>query len=350
MLKKKINLKDCTLHELEELLISIGEAAYRGKQIFQWIQKGVSHIDEMSNLPKNLRNKLQEEAYIGTLTIAETLTSEIDGTKKYLFMLDDNNIIESVLMKYEHGNTVCVSCQVGCKMGCTFCASTLEGIIRDLSAGEILDQVLTIQKDVGERISNVVLMGSGEPLDNYVQVLKFLEVVNHSEGLNISLRNITISTCGLIPEILKLAEKRLPITLAISLHAPNDAIRNQMMPINKKYTIDDLMEACRIYIKDTNRRITFEYALIKGVNDSNENAEELARRIKKLLCHVNLIPLNKVNEREYEPTQNNRIKAFQGILQKHGVQVTIRRELGSDINAACGQLRRRYLKEKINYE
>jgi len=347
-LKRKINLKNCTLNELEEHLSNIGEASYRGKQIFQWIQKGVSNIDEMNNLPKNLRNKLQEEAYIGTLTIAETLTSEIDGTKKYLFMLEDNNIIESVLMKYEHGNTVCVSCQVGCKMGCTFCASTLEGVIRDLSSGEILDQVLTIQKDIGERVSNVVLMGSGEPLDNYVQVLKFLEVVNHPEGLNISLRNITISTCGLIPEILKLAERKLPITLAISLHAPNDAIRNQMMPINKKYTIDDLMEACRIYIKDTNRRITFEYALIKGINDSNENAEELAYRIKNLLCHVNLIPLNKVNEREYEPTQNNRVKAFQNILQKHGVQATIRRELGSDINAACGQLRRRYLKEKIN--
>ncbi len=347
-MKRKINLKNCTLNELEEHLSNIGEASYRGKQIFQWIQKGVSNIDEMNNLPKNLRNKLQEEAYIGTLTIAETLTSEIDGTKKYLFMLEDNNIIESVLMKYEHGNTVCVSCQVGCKMGCTFCASTLEGVIRDLSSGEILDQVLTIQKDIGERVSNVVLMGSGEPLDNYVQVLKFLEVVNHPEGLNISLRNITISTCGLIPEILKLAERKLPITLAISLHAPNDAIRNQMMPINKKYTIDDLMEACRIYIKDTNRRITFEYALIKGINDSNENAEELAYRIKNLLCHVNLIPLNKVNEREYEPTQNNRVKAFQNILQKHGVQATIRRELGSDINAACGQLRRRYLKEKIN--
>ncbi len=348
-MNNKNNLKNCTLKELEELLTNIGEPSYRGKQIFKWIHKGINEIDEMSNLSKDLRIKLKEEAYISSLVIAESFISKIDGTKKYLFMLEDKNIIESVLMKYDHGNTVCVSCQVGCKMGCNFCASTIGGVVRDLSSGEIIDQVLAIQKDTGERVSNVVLMGSGEPLDNYEEVLKFLEVVNHPEGLNISLRNITISTCGLVPQILDLAKRKLPLTLAISLHAPNDLIRNKMMPINKKYNIDDIIKACRVYIKETNRRITFEYALVKDENDSKENAEELAGRLKNLLCHVNLIPLNKVSEREYEPAKDDRIKGFQSILKKHGIQVTIRRELGSDINAACGQLRRSYLKEKKDY-
>ena len=341
----KTDLKTCSPQELEELLKTLGEPTYRAKQIFQWIHRGIEEIDEMSDLSKPLRSKLKEKTYIGNLKAAEILASELDGTRKYLFVLKDDNIIESVLMKYEHGNTVCVSCQVGCKMGCTFCASTLDGVIRNLSAGEIVDQIIFIQKDIGERISNIVLMGSGEPLDNYVEVLKFLSIINHPMGLNVSLRNITISTCGLIPEILDLAKLKLPITLAISLHAPNDAIRSSMMPVNRKYPLNDLLKACEAYTQETHRRITFEYALVKDINDQEAHAMELSRRLKGLLCHVNLIPLNKVSERDYEASQNNRIKSFLNILKKNNIQATIRRELGSDINAACGQLRRRYIKE-----
>ena len=341
----KIDLKTCSPQELEKILKTLGEPSYRAKQIFQWVHKGIEEIDEMSNLSKALRNKLKESAYIGSLKAAEIFISKLDGTRKYLFILKDDNVIESVLMKYEHGNTVCVSCQVGCKMGCDFCASTLEGIIRNLTAGEILDQIIFIQKNIGERISNIVLMGSGEPLDNYVEVLKFLDIVNHPEGLNVSLRNITMSTCGLVPEILDLAKKKLPITLAISLHAPNDSIRNSVMPINRKYPINDLLKACKVYEQETNRRITFEYALVKDINDREEHAIELSSKIKGLHCHVNLIPLNKVSEREYEASLNNRIKVFLKILKENGIQATIRREVGSDIDAACGQLRRRYIKE-----
>ncbi|QZY53757.1 23S rRNA (adenine(2503)-C(2))-methyltransferase RlmN [Crassaminicella profunda] len=345
-MKSKIDLKACTIEELEKFMISIGEKKFRAKQIFGWIHKGINDIDGMSNISKNLREKLKEKSTIGTIQIEDVLISKIDGTRKYLFLLEDENIIESVLMKYKHGNSVCVSSQVGCRMGCKFCASTIDGVIRNLSAGEILDQVLAIQKDIGERVSNVVIMGSGEPFDNYEEVMKFFEIINHPEGLNISLRNITVSTCGLVPNILDLADKRLQVTLAISLHASNNALRSKMMPINRKYPLEELLKACKTYTDQTNKRITFEYALIRDVNDSTEDAKELATKIKNILCHVNLIPLNKVDEREYDTAKTDRIKNFQRILKNHGIEATIRRELGSDINAACGQLRRKYAKEK----
>ncbi|MBB6217725.1 23S rRNA (adenine2503-C2)-methyltransferase [Anaerosolibacter carboniphilus] len=345
---EKIDLKNYTLEELEGFLESLGEKKFRGKQIFQWIHKGTITIEEMTNLSKELREKMQQKAYIGNLKTESVLISKVDGTRKYLFVLEDGNIIESVLMRYEHGNTVCVSCQVGCRMGCTFCASTLEGVVRNLTAGEILDQIIAIQRDIGDRVSNVVLMGSGEPLDNYEEVLKFLALVNHPEGLNIGLRSITISTCGLVPKMMDLADRKIQVTLAISLHAPNDILRNTMMPVNRKYPIEELLKACKYYVGQTGRRITFEYAMIRDVNDSEKHASELAGRIRGLLCHVNLIPLNKVDEREYESAQLDRVRKFQSILKKHGVEATIRRELGSDINAACGQLRRRYMKEQSN--
>ncbi|WZL71913.1 23S rRNA (adenine(2503)-C(2))-methyltransferase RlmN [Clostridiaceae bacterium 35-E11] len=345
-MNNKVDLKNCTIEELETFLKEMNEPKYRAKQIFQWIHKHVDTIDEMTNLSKNLREKLKEKAYIGKLKIEDVLISKVDGTRKYLFLLEDGNIIESVLMKYAHGNSVCVSSQVGCKMGCKFCASTLDGVIRNLHAGEILDQVLTIQKDIGERVSNIVLMGSGEPFDNYEEVLKFLDIIHHPEGLNVSLRNITISTCGLVPQMLDLADKKPQVTLAVSLHASNDAIRSEMMPINLRYPLEKLLNACVIYTEKTNKRITFEYALVKDVNDTAAHAEELASKIKHILCHVNLIPLNKVDERAYKTAQADRVKKFQGILKRNGIEATIRRELGSDINAACGQLRRRYLKEK----
>ncbi len=343
---QKIDLKKYTIEELESFLEDLGEKKFRGKQIFQWIHKGVRTIDEMTNLSKELREKMKERAYVGNLRAESVLISKVDGTRKYLFVLEDGNIIESVLMRYEHGNTVCVSCQVGCRMGCTFCASTLEGVVRNLTAGEILDQVIAIQRDIGDRVSNVVLMGSGEPLDNYEQILKFLTLINHPEGLNIGLRSITISTCGIVPTMMDLADRKMQITLAISLHAPNDALRNTMMPVNRKYPMEDLLEACKYYVDNTGRRITFEYALIQDVNDSEKDALELARKIKGILCHVNLIPLNKVDESKYESARMDRVRKFQSVLKKYGVEATIRRELGSDINAACGQLRRRYMKEQ----
>lgn len=345
---EKIDLKNRTMEELEAFLEAIGEKKFRVKQIFQWIHKGVTTFDEMTNLSKDLREKLKGKAYIGSLKIESILISQIDGTRKYLFVLEDGNIIESVLMRYEHGNTVCVSCQVGCRMGCRFCASTLEGVIRNLTAGEILDQVLAIQRDIGERVSNIVLMGSGEPLDNYGEILRFFAMIHHREGLHISLRNITVSTCGLVPQILDLADRKLQITLAVSLHAPNDALRNTMMPVNFRYPLKDLLGACKYYVQRTHRRITFEYALIRDVNDSEEHAMELAEKIKDILCHVNLIPLNKVSEREFEGARTDRVRKFQSILRTKGIEATIRRELGSDIHAACGQLRRRYLKEREN--
>ncbi|MFZ5967872.1 MAG: 23S rRNA (adenine(2503)-C(2))-methyltransferase RlmN [Bacillota bacterium] len=339
------DLKNCTVQELEVFLKEIGEQGFRGKQIFQWIHKGIDSFDDMTNLSKGLREKLKEYAYIGAIQIETMLESKVDGTRKYLFLLEDGNIIESVLMRYNYGNTVCVSTQVGCRMGCSFCASTIGGMVRNLSAGEILDQVLAIQKDIGDRVSNIVLMGSGEPFDNYQEVLRFLEIVNHPEGLQIGLRNITISTCGLIPQIMDLADRKLQVTLAISLHAPNDELRQEMMPINKRYPMDELLKACAYYVEKTNRRITFEYALVHNVNDKEEHALELANKIKRIMCHVNLIPLNSVEETGLRTSRKNDVKSFQNILQKHGIEATIRRELGSDINAACGQLRRRYLKD-----
>jgi len=339
-MENKINLMDLSVDEIEKHLMELGIEKYRALQIFQWIAKGKKDFDEMTNLSKVLREKLKEKFNIGKLEIHQRLVSKIDGTIKYIFRLEDGNIIESVLMHYKHGYTACISSQVGCRMGCRFCASTGLGRERDLTAGEMLDQIITIQNAENLRIGNIVIMGIGEPLDNYDNVIKFLKLANSDKGLNIGYRHISVSTCGLVPEILKLAEEGIPITLSISLHAPNDEIRNMIMPVNKRYSIDKLIEACKIYIMKTRRRITFEYAMISGINDSSENALELAHRIKGMLCHVNLIPVNAVEGVDYKQSDKKRIEKFQEILEQHGIETTVRRELGSDIKAACGQLRR----------
>ncbi|MCX7711936.1 MAG: 23S rRNA (adenine(2503)-C(2))-methyltransferase RlmN [Clostridia bacterium] len=336
----KINLLDLTVEEIQQLMVDLKQEKFRAKQIYQWVNKGIKDLDEMTNLSKSLREALGNVSTIRKLKIKHKLVSKIDGTTKYLFELEDGNIIESVLMVYKHGLTVCISSQLGCKMGCGFCASTGLGFIRDLTPGEILDQVLTIQTDAGKRVGNIVIMGIGEPLDNYDNIVKFLKLVNHPEGLNIGYRHVSLSTCGLVPEILKLSRENMPITLSISLHAPNDAIRGEIMPVNKKYSIDKIIEACKIYTEVTKRRITFEYAMISGLNDSRENALELARRIKGMLCHVNLIPINAIESASYKKSERRNIDQFREILEKYGIEATVRRELGADINAACGQLRR----------
>lgn len=339
-----IDLKDLEYEELEEYLVSIGEKKFRTEQIFSWLHKGVESYDEMTNLSKATREKLEKTTYVSTLKIREKYVSKIDGTVKYLFQLPDGNCIESVVMSYHHGRTVCISSQVGCRMGCRFCASTIGGLYRNLTAGEILNQVIFAQKDIGERISNIVMMGIGEPLDNFENVIKFLHNVNHEKGLNIGYRHITLSTCGVVPMIYKIAEEKLPITLTISLHAPNDNIRDSIMPINHKYKIAELIEACKTYADTTGRRISFEYSLIHGVNDSMENAEKLAGLVKNLHGHVNLIPVNKVEERNFEKGSGKDIRAFQEKLESLGINATVRRELGSDISASCGQLRKKVLK------
>lgn len=342
----KKDLLSLTVDEIEELLISMNEKKFRGKQIFEWINKGVKDFDDMTNLSKSLREKLKENTYITNVQIEEKMVSDIDGTTKYLFLLDDYNIIEGVVMKYKHGLTACISTQIGCAMGCTFCASTLEGLVRNLRAGEMIDQILTMQEDIGERISNIVLMGSGEPLNNLKETVNFLKIVNDEKGLNIGNRHITLSTSGLVPQIKELADLQIPINLAISLHAPNDDLRKKTMPIAKKYSINELINSCQYYINKTNRRITFEYALIKGFNDREQDANELSNLLKGMLCHVNLIPVNSVEERGYTKPNMKDIKKFQNILHKSGIEATIRREMGSDINAACGQLRRKYLQNE----
>lgn len=338
-----IDLKDFEYDELIEYLKSIGEKKFRAEQIFSWLHKGVESYDEMTNLSKATKERLKEETYVSTLKIREKYVSQIDGTVKYLFELPDGNCIETVVMRYHHGFTVCISSQVGCKMGCRFCASTIGGLKRNLTAGEILNQVIFAQKDIGERISNIVMMGIGEPLDNYDNVLKFLHNVNHEKGLNIGHRHISLSTCGVVPAIYKLAEEKLQITLTISLHAPNDKIRDTIMPVNHKYNISELLEACMAYVNSTKRRISFEYSLIHGVNDSIKDAEELARLVKDMNGHINLIPVNKVEEREFEKGSSNDIQKFQQRLTELGINATVRRELGADISASCGQLRNKVL-------
>ena len=336
-----IDLKDFEYAELEEFIVGLGEKKFRAAQIFKWLHEGVTSYDEMTDISKSLREKLKEISYVSTLEIECKLVSKIDGTVKYLFRLPDGNCIESVVMRYHHGLTICISSQIGCRMGCRFCASTIGGLYRSLTAGEILNQVLFAQKDMGERISNIVLMGIGEPLDNYDNVVKFLHNVNHEKGINIGLRHITLSTCGVVPGIYRLADEDMPITLTISLHAPNDEIRDSIMPINHKYKIDELLKACKYYKEKTNRRISFEYSLISGVNDSFDNAQELADKIKDLQAHVNLIPVNKVEEREFKKGTKAEINSFLKHLTDCGVNATIRRELGSDISASCGQLRKK---------
>lgn len=343
----KLNLKDLNIEELEKILYDINQEKYRAKQIFSWIYRGAKSFNEMTDIPISLRNLLSEKYYISNLKIVE-IKQTTDNTSKYLFELEDKNTIESVLMKYKYGYSNCISTQVGCKMSCKFCASTKAGFIRNLSPGEIVDQVICIQKDISKRISHLVFMGIGEPLDNYENTIKALKLLNNPLGLNISYRSMSISTCGLVPAILRLAEEKLPITLSISLHAPNNEIRNQIMPINKKYDINQLLDACRKYINLTKRRVSFEYILIKDLNDGIEHAAELAERLEGMNVHVNLIKLNPIEGSIYKRSPKNRIKKFIEELKKRGIKTTLRRELGSEIEAACGQLRLRHINIKSN--
>lgn len=337
------NIFDFTLEELQSWMKENGESAFRAKQVISWIYKGVKEFDEMKNIPVALREKLKENFLISLPTIVEVYESKVDDTKKMLLSLKDNNLIECVIMKYKHGNSICVSTQVGCRMGCKFCASTLGGRIRDLSAGEILSQVMVAQNYIGERISNIVLMGSGEPLDNFENVTKFLKLVNAEYGLNIGQRHITLSTCGIVPKIKELADLDLSITLAISLHAFSDEKRKVIMPIANKYSISEILDACKYYMDKTGRRITYEYSLVSGVNDSREDAKSLATLLKSMNCHVNLIPVNEIKENTLKRPSRKTVEDFEHILKSYGIEVTIRREMGTDINAACGQLRRSYL-------
>ena len=343
----KKDIKSLSFEELSEEIKALGEKAFRSKQVYEWIHKKLAvSFDEMTNLSKDFREKLGAEYELMPLEMVDRRTSPSDETSKFLFKLQDDRVIESVLMKYKHGNSVCISSQVGCRMGCRFCASTLGGLERNLSAGEMLAQIYEIQRITGERVSNVVVMGTGEPLDNYDNLVKFLKMLSDDKGLNISQRNITVSTCGLVEKIKKLADEKLQITLAISLHAPNDIIRKELMPVANKYKIEEVLEACRYYYDKTGRRITFEYSLVQGVNDSEENALELITRIKGMNCHVNLIPVNPIKERNYTHSEDKYIQKFKLILEKNRINCTIRREMGSDIDAACGQLRKSYMDDK----
>lgn len=335
----KTNLLNLSLKDLEYYFERLGEKKFRAKQIFSWLYKGAESFAEMTDLSLDLRRKLEEEAEIRKLRILTVQKSEKGGTKKYLFGLDDGNSIESVFMKYKFGNTVCISSQAGCRMGCGFCASAINGLQRNLTPGEMADQILSIEKDTGEKVGNIVVMGTGEPLDNYENLSGFLRNVHEKDGLNIGMRSITVSTCGLIPRMMDIGRDFPQINLAVSLHASNDVIRKKLMPIAVKYPMDELLKACSKHAEMTGRRITFEYALIKGLNDSDANAEELAKKIRGINCHVNLIPLNRVDETGFAGTDRALAEHFRDVLEKRGIQVTVRRELGSDIDAACGQLR-----------
>ena len=332
-----INIRDLNLEEIENELLEMGEKKYRAKQIFAWLYRTVETFEEMTDLSKDLIKKLEDRFYIKNLEKANFQKSK-DGTVKFLFRLNDGHAIESVMMKYKYGNTACVSNQIGCKMGCNFCASAKIGFVRNLTAGEIISQILEIEKQTGEKISNVVFMGIGEPLDNYDNVMKAIRLINDPKGLNIGARHISISTCGLVHNIKRLADENLQCNLCISLHSSRDEIRTSMMPINKKYSISEVIEACKYYIEKTNRRITFEYALVDGVNDSLDDALHLSKLLKGMLCHVNLIPINKIKDGTYEKSSTEKILAFRDYLNEKGIVATVRRELGSDISAACGQL------------
>ncbi len=334
-----INLKDLQREEIEQLLISMGQPKFRGKQIFGWLYKNIDNFDEMTNLPVSLRGELVKVCHMGILKPELIQVSKIDGTRKYLFTLEDGNAIESVLMKYKYGNSICISSQAGCRMGCTFCASGINGLQRNLTAGEMIGQVLAAEKDSGEKINHIVIMGTGEPFDNFENLSAFLKIVHDKDGLNLSLRNITVSTCGIVPMIHRFGHEFPQVNLAISLHGSNDRLRSEIMPINKAYPIRELMGACREYSRITSRRITFEYTLVKGVNDGREQAKELIELLRGMLCHVNLIPLNKVEETGLDTTGRKDAEAFCAYLQNHGIPATIRRELGDDIDGACGQLR-----------
>ena len=341
-----MNLKSMTQSEIGAVFQELGLPAFRAKQVYSWLHKGVRSYDEMTNLPKSLRDVLSEKYPIHPPKVVRKQESAKDGTIKYLWQLQDGNCVETVLMRYRYGSTVCISTEVGCGMGCAFCASTIGGLVRRLEPYEMLDEVLFTQVDSGQTVSHVVLMGIGEPLDNFDNVMRFLELVNSPEGMNISMRHISLSTCGLVPKIDALAQRKLQLSLAISLHGPNDEIRGRLMPVNRAYPMDQLLDACRRYYAATSRRIHFEYAMIDGVNDSEDNAKELLQRLKGLPAHVNMIPLNHVEESPLKPSSRAAVAKFQKILEAGGVTATVRRTLGGDIDASCGQLRRKYTKEK----
>ncbi len=339
------HLKSMTLPEITQVLKELGQPGFRAKQVFSWLHKGVRTYDEMTNLPQALRKVLAQEYPILAPEVVRKQESKKDGTIKYLWKLSDGNCVETVLMRYHYGNTVCISTEVGCRMGCAFCASTLGGLVRKLEPFEMLDQVLFTQVDSGLPVSHIVLMGIGEPLDNFDHVMRFLELVNDPEGMNISMRHISLSTCGLVPKIRELAKKKLQLTLSVSLHAPSDSVRDTIMPVNKAYPTEELLRACRDYYAETGRRISFEYAMIDGVNDREEDARLLLKRLKGLPVHMNLIPLNHVEESPLKPSTKKAVAGFQQILEEGGIPATVRRTLGSDIDASCGQLRRKYTKE-----
>ena len=344
---ERIDIKSLNLKELEELLVSLGEKKFRSKQIYAWLhQKHAVSWEDMTDISKKLREQLQKSCELTVLKQAEMQESKLDGTRKYLFVLSDGNMVESVLMRYKHGNSVCISSQVGCRMGCRFCASTLDGLVRGLTPSEMLDQIYRIQEDIGERVSNIVVMGTGEPMDNYDNLLKFIYLLTDENGLNISQRNLTISTCGIVPNMRRLADEKLQITLALSLHASSQEKRLELMPVANKYQIDEVIEACKYYFEQTGRRITFEYSLVGGVNDTDEDAVQLAQLIKGMNCHVNLIPVNPIKERNYVQSNAQVISNFKNKLEKYGINVTIRREMGRDIDGACGQLRKRFLSQE----
>ena len=344
MQQEKTDIKSMNLEELKSYMESIGEKAFRAKQLYQWMhQKQASSFDEMTNLSKSLQEKLKNESHFVSLKQEAVQISKLDGTRKYLFALDDGNVIESVLMRYKHGNSVCISSQVGCRMGCRFCASTLDGLVRGLTPSEMLDQIYRITRDTGERVSNVVVMGTGEPMDNFDNLLKFIELLTDENGLNISQRNVTVSTCGIVPKMRKLADKKLQITLALSLHASSQEKRLELMPVANKYEIHEVIEACRYYFEQTGRRVTFEYSLVGGVNDTEEDVRRLVELIHGMNCHVNLIPVNPIKECSYVQPDHEAILKFKNRLEKNAIQVTIRREMGRDIDGACGQLRKRYI-------
>ena len=341
---EKIDILSLSPETLGQYLAEMGEPKFRAKQLFSWLhQKQVTDFAQMTTLSLQLRQKLNEKFCINRLNIARKLASSADDTVKYLYELPDGNFVETVLMDYHHGKSLCISTQVGCRMGCRFCASTIGGLVRCLTPSEMLDQIYRIQEDTGERVSNLVVMGTGEPMDNYDNLVRFVRLLSSQEGLNISQRNITVSTCGIVPNMYKLADEGLQITLALSLHAPNDEKRRELMPIANKYSIDEILDACRNYFAKTGRRITFEYSLVGGKNDSEADAKELSARISDINCHVNLIPVNPIKERDYVKSTKKVVENFKNKLEKYGINVTIRREMGADIDGACGQLRKSFI-------
>jgi len=343
-MEEKADIKSLSLEELEARLKAQGMQAYRARQIYQWLhKKQADSFEEMTNLPKELRKRLEEDYELVVLKTEQVMVSKTDGTRKYLFRLPDGHVIESVLMKYQYGNSVCISSQAGCRMGCRFCASALGGLERNLRPSEMLEQVYQIRKETGERVSHVVVMGTGEPFDNYDNLLRFIHSITHEKGMNLSQRNLTVSTCGIVPGIERFAEEGLSVTLALSLHAPNDQIRKTLMPVAGRYALKDILKACHTYFKKTGRRVTFEYSLVKGVNDNPDEARALAALLKGQGGHVNLIPVNPIKEREYVQPDRRAVEAFRRELEKQGINATIRREMGRDINGACGQLRKSFM-------